>query len=135
MIAMAQAIRLGSLSLIVALSLAAAKDCCAQVARYQPRSPTTSPYLNLTRFSGGGINNYYALVRPLNNQRAFNQQEQALRIEQGRKLVRLQNEVTRGLEPNSITGTGSWFQTPESNQKFLNTRQFYPEPPFRGIRR
>ena len=32
--------------------------------RYEPRTPTVSPYLNLLRTDPGGVPNYYSLVRP-----------------------------------------------------------------------
>jgi hypothetical protein len=112
--------------------LAGWENCSAQVARYQPSTPTVSPYLNLTRFNGGGLPNYYALVRPQIQQRDFNLRGRALQNQQTREIVTLQNEVTRGLEPSSATGTGSWFQIPGTRTSVLDTRRYYPEPALGG---
>lgn len=102
--------------------------CSAQVAKYQPSSPTVSPYLNLTRFNGGGLPNYYALVRPRIQQREFNLREQALRREQTQEILRIDNELTRGFETSSGTGTGSWFQVPGQRSSYLDTSRYYVRP-------
>lgn len=44
------------------------------------RRPTVSPYLNLFRRDGGGLPNYYTLVRPQINQQQINTEE-ALRYQ------------------------------------------------------
>jgi hypothetical protein len=100
----------------------------AQVARYQPNSPTTSPYLNLNQTNFGGINNYYALVRPQIRQQEFNRQAQYLSQSQGREIGRLQFELLQRDPTTSATGTGSWFMTPGSRGTFLNTSTYFPEP-------
>ena len=123
------------LAFLVAVACATSDECSAQVARYTPSSPTVSPYLNLTRFNNSALPNYYAFVRPQIRQREFNRQAQAFGREQAQQLVRLQNEVTRGFEPVSRTGTGSWFHAPGNRQSYLNTSRYYPQPAFRGIRR
>jgi hypothetical protein len=107
----------------------------AQVVRYQPQSPTVSPYLNLTRFNNGGLPNYFALVRPQLQQRQFNVQEQTLLRNQERQIIDLQNDVQRGLAAPAATGAASWFMTPGTQAKYLDTTRFYPEPSFRGRRR
>ncbi|QEG36019.1 hypothetical protein [Bythopirellula goksoeyrii] len=107
----------------------------AQVARYQPRTPTLSPYLNLGRFNGGGLPNYFALVRPQIRQREFNVQAETLARRQATEITQIQNEVQRDLIPTAATGTGSWFMTPGTQNEFLNTRSFYPEPLQRVPRR
>lgn len=117
------------------LILASASPSAAQVARYQPQTGTISPYLNLARFNGGGLPNYYALVRPQLQQRQINQQAQTVLLNQDRRLSRLQGEVQQGSITPSATGTGSWFMVPGKEAKFLNTTSFYPEPVFRGQRR
>ena len=120
---------------LVPAALGPWKDCAAQVARYQPQTPTISPYLNLARFDNGGLPNYFALVRPQLQQRQFNIQEQTLLRQQGRQIVTLQNEVQQGAAPPATTGTGSWFMTPGTQAKYLDTTHFYPAPSIRGPRR
>lgn len=100
--------------------------CSAQVRRYQPRTPTVSPYNNLVGVNNSALPNYYAFVRPKLLQRAFNLQEQALRQQQAGSLRRLQNDVQRGLQPVAPTGTGSWFMTPGSRSTYLDTSGYYP---------
>ena len=117
------------LSFAVALvGLSISDRCSAQVARYQPPTPTVSPYLNLTLFNNGGLPNYYALVRPQIRQREFNQQQQALLQQQSRQLVALQNDVVRGQQIPSSTGTGSWFLIPSQRTNYLDTTRYFPEP-------
>jgi len=99
--------------------------CSAQVRRYQPRKPTISPYTDLFRFNNGALPNYYALVRPQLNQRAFNLQEQALRQQQAGALQRLQNDVQLGLLPAAQTGTGSWFMIQGTRSTYLDTSPYY----------
>ncbi len=108
--------------------------CSAQVRRYQPRTPTVSPYTDLVRFNNGSLPNYYAFVRPHVNQRAFNLQEQALRQRQAGALHRLQNDVQRGQQPAAPTGTSSWFMTPGSRSTYLDTSGYYPRTAI-GVRR
>ena len=45
--------------------------------QYQPATPTISPYAGLSQTNLGPLPNYYSLVRPRQQQRAFNQQVQA----------------------------------------------------------
>lgn len=125
----------GGILLAAGIWLGCASDAAAQVARYQPRRPTVSPYLNLSATNFGVLPNYFALVRPQIQQQQFNLQEQALRQTQQREIVRLQNQVQRGSTPAGATGTGSWFMAPGQRVRFQDTSQFFPEPPFRGIRR
>ena len=113
---------------VASLCLAGGREGAAQVARYQPSTPTISPYLNLTRFNPGGLPNYYALVRPQIQQRQINLQEQARLRFQERQIIRLENEVQQVLAPTGPTGTNSWFMVPGNQAKFLDTTQFYPPP-------
>lgn len=113
---------------LVGLCLVGGQECAAQVARYQPNTPTLSPYLNLSRFNNGGLPNYFALVRPQIQQRQVNLQQQALINRQERQIVRLQNEVQSGITPAGPTGSNSWFMIPGNQTSFLNTSQFFPEP-------
>lgn len=115
--------------------LVASSESQAQVARYTPATPTVSPYLNLTRFDNGGLPNYYSLVRPLIRQRDFNLQTQAIEQRQQREIVRLENEVVRGQELQSATGTGSWFLVPSNRTSYMNTSRYFPEPNIRGAGR
>lgn len=107
-------------------------SCFAQVARYQPRTSTVSPYLNLGRFNGGGLPNYFALVRPQIQQRQINVQSQALARRQATEITRLQNEVQQELVPAGMTGNGSWFMTQGTQSSYLRTGRFYPDPLIRG---
>ena len=101
------------------------ETCWAQVRRYQPRRPTTSSYLNLTRRSTGALPNYYSLVRPAQRQREFNRQEQAIRSQQAGALQRLQNQVQVGLRPAGATGKRSGFMVPSSRSSFGNSSQYF----------
>lgn len=112
---------------VVLMCLFCVPTCSAQVRRYQPRTPTLSPYLNLTLFNGGGLPNYYAYVRPELHQQALNEREQALTRQQGQTIQRLQNEIQRGTVPIAETGTGSWFMTLGTRTSYLDTTRYYPE--------
>jgi hypothetical protein len=48
----------------------------SDVRQYRPTRETLSPYVALLQSNGGAIPNYYTLVRPRLEQRAFNQQLQ-----------------------------------------------------------
>jgi len=97
----------------------------AQVRRYQPRRPTTSPYLNLTRLNTGAVPNYYSLVRPAQQQQEFNNQEQSLRKKQSGSILRLQNDVQRGLQPLEETGRRSTFNMQGSRGRFGYNAGFF----------
>ena len=75
-----------------------------QMLRYQPNSPTVSPYLNLTRFNNGGLPNYYSLVRPLSQQRALDTRETSLRQQQQNRIQQLE-ATTAG---KSKRGVADW---------------------------
>lgn len=98
-----------------------------ELRRYQPSSPTVSPYLSLGRFNTSGLPNYYTLVRPLNRQRQVNTQAQRLQRQQGLALQRLETAVQGApAVPQVTTGTGSRFLTPGSRVTYRDTRQYYP---------
>ena len=99
--------------------------CFGQVLRYQPSSPAISPYLRLGQFNTTGVPNYYAFVRPLQQQRALNVRQQALSQRQNTEIRSLQNQVQSGLAPTAATGTGSWFMQPGSRVSYLNTSRYY----------
>lgn len=113
------------LAVLAAVSMVG-NDCAAQVRRYQPYSPTLSPYLDLTLRNNRGIPNYYAFVRPRLEQRAFNQQAQALTRQHGTEIQRLQNDVQRGITSTTQTGIGSWFMTNGTRTTYLDTTSYYP---------
>jgi hypothetical protein len=99
--------------------------CLAQVRRYQPRRPTTSPYLQLTRRNTGALPNYHALVRPAQRQQAINQQAQASRRQQAGAIQRLQNSVQLGLQPAGATGKRGGFQVPSSRSAFGTSGRYF----------
>ena len=109
-----------------AISLSCLQTSVAQVQRYEPQTPTLSPYLGLTLFNNGGVPNYYAFVRPRLQQRSLNLQQQAFTSQHGEEIQRLQNDVQRGVVPVAKTGTGSWFMTPGTRSSYLDTAHFYP---------
>lgn len=117
-------------------ALAVTDASYAQVTRYQPNSPTVSPYLDLTRTNiGGGLPNYYAFVRPKQRQAAINQHTQSELNQQYRSLGRLRRDVEKEIPPIASTGTGSWHMHPGSKTSFRNTTQYYPEVSLRRTRR
>jgi hypothetical protein len=97
----------------------------AQVRRYTPATPTISPYLNLTRFNGGGLPNYYSLVRPQVQQQAFDQQQAAQQQYQGQRIATLQDEVQSGLTP---TGKAAGFMNFGTRHTFGDTTGRFPQP-------
>ncbi len=98
-----------------------------ELRRYQPATPTVSPYLSLDRFNTGGLPNYYTLVRPLNRQRQVNIQTQRLQRQQGAALQQLQGAVQPNQQlPLASTGTGGRFLTSGARAVYRDTRQFYP---------
>lgn len=117
------------------LSLGRSELCSAQVARYQPRNPTISPYLNLTRFDNGGIPNYYSLVRPQLNQQRFNSQAQRVANFQEQQINTLQSEVSPGRATPVITGGGSWFMKPGTQARYLDSSRYFPTPTRPAVRR
>jgi len=119
---------------VLLLGVWVSATCSAQVRRYQPATPTVSPYLNLSRFQNGAIPNYYTYVKPALRQREINRQERAFRRQQTGSLRRLQNDVQLGLRPAATTGTGSWFMTPSTRSTYLDTSDYYPGTIFRGRR-
>ena len=112
-------------ALIFGASGAWQSESYGQRARYQPRTPTVSPYLNLTRQNNGsGLPNYYAFVRPQQNQQAINQREIALRQRQAGQLMRIESTLQRKSTANP-TGVGSRFMVGGTNSSFLDTSRYY----------
>ena len=108
-----------------------------QVTRYQPQTPTVSPYLNLfqNRNGGGQFNsalpNYYSLVRPQLQQQQTNQIQQQIIQQQGQTIGQLQGNVqtlqqkAKAGQPLVLTGHSSWFKNPGTQNRFLNTSKYY----------
>jgi hypothetical protein len=115
--------------------LSAVTASSAQVQRYEPSTPTVSPYLNLFRENqqNRALPNYYSLVRPMQQQNQVNQQQQRLLLQQTQEIGQLQTNVN-ALERREAegllvapTGKGSWFGRPGTRSAFLNTSRFYSQ--------
>jgi hypothetical protein len=115
--------------------LVSQQHCSAQVRRYQPSSPTVSPYLNLTRASGGGLPTYFALVRPLIQQQSYNQQARDVVGRQQREILALQNDVQRARQTVAPTGNRSWFMIQGNRETFLNSSRYYPQAALTRVNR
>lgn len=129
--------------LVIAFAAATISLCCQQtclaqnIPHYTPKKPTLSPYLGLTFTNFGGVPNYYAFVRPRQQQQTINAQQEALNAQQesltekhGAAIEKLdsgQQAVLGGAVPIAKTGTGSWFMT-GSQKTYLDTSEFYPKP-------
>ena len=105
----------------------------AQVTRYEPATPTVSPYLNLfqSNRTNAAIPNYYSLVRPLQIQNQTNQIQQRILQQQGGALTKVEDNLQQ-LEQRQRTGQslvptghGGWFGNPGTRTKFLNTSTYY----------
>jgi hypothetical protein len=80
----------------------------AQGARYEPARPTVSPYAGLLQTNLGPIPNYHLLVRPRQQQRAFNQQLQATTQTQSLQIQALSSGAAQ--QPTAVqTGKGAGF--------------------------
>lgn len=92
--------------------------------RYQPSTPTVSPYLNLFQNGRGGqfsrgVPNYYSLVRPQLQQQRVNKAQQTLIQQQGATIQQLQeNQLLLEQQPAAETVTGHGSQ-------FMNTSRYY----------
>lgn len=106
--------------LAIALAAVFETDSSAQnIRRYQPATPTLSPWLNLLGREGV-LPNYYSLVRPMERQQQFNQQSMAFRAQQ--QLINRQLE-TQLAQPTGIIPTGT-------HGTFQNTSHFFPQSNF-----
>ena len=130
------------LALVVAAVLVSAHTVHAQrqVSRYEPRRATISPYNNLTRFNGGGLPNYFALVRPQLDQQGVNQRSATALTRQQTSLRTLrqdldstQRAIERGPSTISPTGKRSWFMQQGRSSVFRDNTHFYQ--PFQRTRR
>jgi hypothetical protein len=109
------------------LALAAVPSYGQQLRRYQPSSPTISPYMNLLRTNVGPLPNYYSLVRPQLNQLEFNRQQVATQAQQAASLRLLEKEGQKS-QAATPTGKGSWFMT-SGRAGYMNTSRFYSRAP------
>lgn len=94
--------------LIVALSGPAAIAQGIPGAQYQPATPTISPYAGLSQTNLGPLPNYYSLVRPRQQQRAFNQQVQTTARVQSLQIQALSAGTPQQPQP-SQTGKAAGF--------------------------
>lgn len=90
---------------------------------FRPANPTMSPYMGLLQTNVGPVPNYFSLVRPMLQQRAFNQQMQRTTATQSLQIQSLSTQAPQQL-PTPQTGKGAGFQ------QFLH---FFPsmQPPRR----
>jgi hypothetical protein len=129
------------LQIAAVLALVAWQGSEAQAQRrYQPRTGTVSPYLNLTRTNFGALPNYYSLVRPQMDQVEFNreqvdfnQREVSLRQSQAQQLGKITQSIQTGVVPASPTGKSSGFQVNSQKYQFMSPGRYFPAPP--GARR
>ena len=105
-----------------------------QAARYEPRRATISPYNNLTRFNGGGLPNYYALVRPQLDQQVINRRSATALARQQTSLRTLQSDlastqqaIERGPATIAPTGKRSWFMQQGTRSVFRDNTRFFPQ--------
>jgi len=95
----------------VVLSVCFASDVFGQrspESQYRPATPTISPYVGLLQTNTGSIPNYYSLVRPRLEQRAFNNQVQYTTRVQALQIQEISTETTAGTT-SSQTGKGAGF--------------------------
>lgn len=129
--------RLAVNSLAGCFLLTAVSASMGQQLRYEPATPTVSPYLNLFRNDGFGrrnlVDNYYNLVRPMQRQYQVNQMQQQLLRQQHQQINQLQSNL-QTLEQQQAqgtlvapTGVGAWFNRPPTNHGYLNTSRFYSQ--------
>ncbi len=77
--------------------------------QYRPTRDTMSPYIGLLQGNNGAIPNYYTLVRPRIEQRAFNRQLQATSRVQSLEIQRLTGGAES--EPRALqTGKNAGFE-------------------------
>ncbi|TWT85904.1 hypothetical protein Pla123a_07110 [Posidoniimonas polymericola] len=122
-----------AIGLTVCCSDASAQIGGQSVPRYQPATPTTSPYLNLLRPNGGALTNYFSLVRPQQRQIEFNRQVQDFARRQTLENAEIEQ---RFLQPQTpVTGTAAGFMVPSASGTYQNYSHFYPAPQITRQRR
>lgn len=112
--------------LLAGLLLAIGTEASGQqrvIPRYTPRRSTVSPYLNLTRADVGGVPNYYAFVRPFQEQRRFDEVMLRSMREQRRVTDTLQKEY---LQPTvRPTGKAGWFMLDSERSRYQDDSHYY----------
>jgi hypothetical protein len=103
--------------------------------RYQPSTPTVSPYLNLFQNNRNGrfsraLPNYYSLVRPQLQQNEFNQAQLQIQQQQARSIQELQAGVGYLVQQQQtgqpvLTGHSSWFGVPATRARFGDTSTYF----------
>jgi hypothetical protein len=72
--------------------------------QYRPERPTISPYAGLLQVENGSIPNYFSLVRPRLEQRAFNQQlKETTRVQS----LEIQSQGSVAVQRTAGTPTGN----------------------------
>jgi hypothetical protein len=107
---------------IVAVFYSGASVAEAQIRRYQPNSPTVSPYLNLDQ-PEGALPNYYSRVRPLQLQRRFEEGVIALGRQQSLFNRKLEQEL--GQPTANRPQQAGWFNVGGAGATFQNTGRYY----------
>ena len=88
--------------------------------RYQPRTPTLSPYLDYFRAPQGPLDSYHEYVRPrINLQNTLSRQDRQLRV-QANELRALNDEWSRAQRTKTLAPTGI-------GASFFNYSHFYPQ--------
>ena len=83
-----------------------ASSLVAQGPRYQPRTPTFSPYLDYFRRDVGALDVYNSIVRPNRELRSTLSRQQSTLLQGRQRIEQLQTQVDSGVSP---TGVGSRF--------------------------
>jgi len=82
--------------------------------------PAISPYMNLYRNDGlGAVNNYYSLVKPQLDQRAYNQRLQT-QVQSLENTTRVQSQELNRLNPYATPASGAL------PAQFMNLQNYYP---------
>ena len=116
---------------VVCLGMVIATPSRAQELRYEPSTPTISPYLNLFRDRTSAVPNYYSLVRPQLLQIEQDKAQRRINQQNAASANRLQSELTDLQRRQATllqlppTGKNAWFLRPSERQQFMNTGTFY----------
>jgi hypothetical protein len=102
----------------------------SQVPRYTPQSPTVSPYLSLLNRTGGVASNYYGLVRPLQRQQSFNEQQSQETSSQEQQIKSVRDQQEAFEQPKiKPTGTAGWFQNMGTTSPYQQASHYYGQWP------
>jgi hypothetical protein len=91
---------------------------------YAPAQPTVSPYLNLLRRDTGPVTNYYTLVRPQQQQQAFNRQQQA-NNQQQQSVLQTQQQGIRTVQQGLLQVRQSQASPTGRSGGFMNYSHYY----------